>query len=148
MQLSEHFTLAEMTVSETAARQGLNNTPDADSTANLKRTCAMLEKVRALVGGPIVVTSGYRGPAVNAAVGGSKTSAHMTGRAADTNRPGLTPRQFAEKVKPKMKEFGIDQMILEFDSWVHLGIARVGETPRCQILTINNSTGGYVEGLC
>lgn len=145
MQLTEHFTLAEMTVSETAARRGINNTPGPAALENLKRTCAVLEQVRSLVGGPIVVTSGYRGPEVNAAVGGSKTSAHMTGRAADMNRPGLTPRQLAEKIVASKIAF--DQIILEFDSWVHIGIAEAGKTPRRQVLTINNSTGGYVEGL-
>lgn len=144
MQLSEHFTLAELTVSEAAARQHLDNTPRGIDFENLKRTAAMLEKVRAIVGCPIRVTSGYRAPAVNAAVGGSKTSAHMKGLAADTNAVGLTPRQFAEKIAPHLKELGIDQLILEFGAWVHLGLT--AGTPRYQVLT-KDATHDYVPGL-
>jgi zinc D-Ala-D-Ala carboxypeptidase len=145
MYLTTHFTLAEMTTSQTAARLGLDNTPGPDGEANLRRVAEVLEQIRAIVGGPIVISSGYRAPAVNAAVGGSSTSAHMKGLAADTNRPGLTPRQFAEKIVPHMAELGIDQLILEFDSWVHIGLSN--GPPRHEVLTINSGTGGYVSGL-
>ena len=145
MSLTKHFTLAEMTVSQTAARLGISNAPDAAAIANLKRVCEALELVRALVGGPIIVSSGYRGPALNRAIGGSTSSAHMVGLAADFDRPGLTPKQVAQKIAASKIPF--DQLILEYpDSggWVHLGLS--AGAPRRQVLTIKSGTG-YMPGL-
>lgn len=142
MQLSPNFTLSELTVSETAARKGLNNVPDAKALANLARLAGVLEQVRALVGRPVVVTSGYRSKAVNKAIGGSTTSAHMSGLAADINCPGLTVKQLAQKIAASGIQF--DQLIQEFDGWVHIGLSE--GPPRRQVLTIRKGTG-YVEGI-
>ena len=76
MNISEHFTLEEFTHSEAAARLGLDNTPGPIVTAYLKKTAVLMEQVRALLGKPIIVHSGYRSPQVNKAVGGVATSAH------------------------------------------------------------------------
>lgn len=141
MNLSSHFTLDELTISQTAARKGLDNTPPPEVLANLKRLAATLEEVRGLVGKPIVVSSGYRSNAVNRAVGGSKTSAHMSGLAADINCHGLSPVALAHVIKSSGIEF--DQLILEFDSWVHIAIA---DEPRRQLLTIRSGTG-YMKGI-
>jgi uncharacterized protein YcbK (DUF882 family) len=140
MRLSTHFTLAEMTTSETAARRGLPNNPGPAELSNLRRMANLLEQIRAKIGGPIVITSGYRAPAVNAAVGGSPNSDHMQGRAADCHRPGLTMRQFAERIVASGVPF--DNLILEFDSWVHIAVASEGATPRRQVGTISARTGG------
>jgi zinc D-Ala-D-Ala carboxypeptidase len=147
MQLSRHFTLSELTISETAARKGLNNVPPAKELANLARLAGVLEQVRALVNRPIVVTSGYRSKAVNKAIGGSTTSAHMSGLAADINCPPLTAKQFAQKINASGVQF--DQLILEFPDgagggWVHIGLSE--GPPRRQTLTIRKGTG-YVEGI-
>lgn len=84
MRLTEHFTYEEMTNSPTAKRLGLSNAPDAESLDNLKKLCEdVLEPLRAHWGKPIIVTSGYRAPSVNKAVGGAKNSDHMFGAAAD-----------------------------------------------------------------
>jgi len=83
MKLSEHFSLEELTVSETAARKGLDNTPDNDALFDLKRLASFLEDVRAAVGKPLRINSAYRAPEVNSSVGGSKTSQHCKGQAAD-----------------------------------------------------------------
>ncbi len=141
MILTEHFTLDEMTISETAARKGLDNTPGPQELANLKRTAETLEKVRALVNKPIIVSSGYRAPAVNAAVGGSKTSVHMKGLAADINVPGMKPDDLARLIAASDIEF--DQVILEYGRWVHVGIA---DKPRRELLTIRTGTG-YMKGI-
>lgn len=137
---TEHFALEEFTVSETAARRGLKNVPPAGSREmrNLERTAGVMERVRSLLGDkPVLITSGYRAPKVNAAVGGSKSSAHMHGLAADFSCPGFgTPREICRRLEPYMKELGIDQLIHEFNSWVHLGLRESG--PRHMALTIDN----------
>ena len=142
MQLSPHFTLSELTVSETAARRGISNVPDAKALANLARLAGVLEQVRSLVGRPVVVTSGYRSKAVNKAIGGSTTSAHMTGLAADINCPGLTPKQLCQRIEASGIQY--DQLILEFDGWTHIGLSE--GAPRRQELTIRKGTG-YLEGI-
>jgi len=142
MNLTDHFTLDELTISETAARQNIDNTPSPEVLANLKRLAATLEDVRALVGKPIVVSSGYRSPAVNKAVGGSVSSAHMTGLAADINCPGIKPAALAKLIKASGIVF--DQLILEYDRWVHIGLS--AKAPRGQLLTIRAGTG-YMQGL-
>lgn len=84
--LSAHFTLEELTHSTTAARRGLDNSPPANVLANLRVTALRMESVREVLGGRVIgVNSGYRAPAVNAAVGGSVTSSHMDGWAVDFN---------------------------------------------------------------
>lgn len=84
MKLSEHFTLEELTRSATAKARGIDNTPTERDKNNLKRLAAeVLEPLRKMAGVPIIVTSGYRCPKLNAAVGGEPTSQHMRGEAAD-----------------------------------------------------------------
>lgn len=138
--LTEHFTLEEFTDSQTAARKGIPNVPPIGSPAraNLMRTAETLEAVRTMLGDkPILVSSGYRSPAVNAAVGGSKSSAHTSGLAVDFSCPGFgTPKAICKKLEPHMKDLGIDQLIHEFDSWVHLGLT--GGDPRHMALTIDS----------
>ena len=80
--LSEHFTLEELIFSQTAMRKGIDNTPAPDIVRNLRRLAGALEDVRALLGAPVVISSGFRGEALNRAVGGARNSAHMRGLAA------------------------------------------------------------------
>lgn len=135
MLLSPHFTLEEFLVSETAARKGINNTPTDEVVANLKRLCERLELVRALFNAPVVITSGYRCPALNAAVGGAKDSAHMYGRAADFIVPGMgSPLHIATRIT-KYPNIVFDQLINEFDSWVHFGIEPEDVDARRQTMT-------------
>ncbi len=79
MRITPHFTLDEMTVSQLAAREGLDNNPPAEARANLQLLCNALEQVRALFGAPVIVSSGYRSPAVNQRIGGTLTSKHLQG---------------------------------------------------------------------
>jgi zinc D-Ala-D-Ala carboxypeptidase len=138
--LTEHFALEEFTDSQTAARQGINNVPPASSQErkNIQRTAEVMEDVRSILGHkPILISSGYRSPQVNAAVGGSKTSAHMSGLAADFTCPGYgKPIAVCKKLHPHMKELGIDQLIHEYDTWIHLGLS--AGAPRHQALTIDS----------
>lgn len=117
MKLSEHFTLEEMISSQTAAREGLDNTPDLMMVAQLKATCEHLEVVRELLGHPIIVSSGYRSAQVNIAVGGAKDSAHCKGFAADILCPGFGP---PFEVCKKLETLIFDQLIYEFGAWTHI----------------------------
>ena len=129
MNLSQNFTLDELTFSETAARNGIDNTPPDDVLENLQVLAAGLEDVRALLGGkPVNVSSGYRCAALNAYIGGSFTSAHMSGFAADFTCRGFgSPLDVARKIASVNAHlFGIgngiafDQLIVEFGRWVHI----------------------------
>lgn len=142
MNLSEHFTLEELTVSETAARQGLDNTPTGDALANLTRLAAFLEDVRELLGKPIHVNSAYRAPEVNASVGGSKTSQHCLGLAADLRVTGMTPDQVVKAIKASGLVY--DQLIREFSDpvkgggWTHVSIPPENKAARKQALIIDS----------
>lgn len=144
MNLSEHFTLDELTASQTAVRKGIDNTAPPAVVENLRRVAAVLEQIRALVGKPVTVSSGYRCPALNAAVGGARYSAHMQGLAADITVVGLTPKALAKAIIDAGIVF--DQLIYE-GTWVHIGLA--AGAPRSQVLTAT-FTGGhaaYTEGI-
>ena len=138
--LSEHFTLGEFITSQTAARYGIPNTPPANILENLKTTAAMLEKVRALLGdNPIYISSGYRSPDLNAAVGGASNSAHIFGQAADFTCPAAgNVREICEAIE--RSDIQYDQLIREFDAdghgWVHIAWR---DMPRRQALTIDGA---------
>lgn len=139
--LTEHFTLEELSRSTTAVRQGLDNTPPAKLVPNLKRVAEHLEIVRAHFGRPVNVYSGYRSPAVNKAVGGSATSAHRFGLAADFVVQGVSNREVCEWIQKNLADF--DQVIYEFGpkGWVHLGLAAKA---RKQALTAVKENGKTV----
>lgn len=143
--LSLHFTLDELTASQTAARAGIDNTPPADIMENLKRTAIALEHVRAILGCPVMVSSGYRCPALNAAIGGSKTSAHMRGLAVDFTVPAYGPPLKIARVLAA-SELPFDQLIHEYGRWVHLGLAEDQVRPRRELLSIFAGTG-YLSGI-
>ncbi|WP_308074286.1 D-Ala-D-Ala carboxypeptidase family metallohydrolase [Neisseria polysaccharea] len=155
MQITEHFSFKELTRSETARRLGLQNVPSAAEMANIQYTAEQLEKIRAYVGRGIVVTSCFRSERVNKAVGGSPTSAHRFGLAADCDAIGLTSLAFAKEII-KMRDEGkikFDQLILEFPergdgAWVHIGFRR-NSPMRNQIMTATKKNGKtvYLPGL-
>lgn len=120
MQLSDHFTLSELTVSANAARLGLSNDPPAEILERLKIVAAHMEMVRTALGGkPIRVTSCYRSPAVNRAAGGAKASAHMEGWAVDFQCPTFgTPIEVAVRLAKSGLTY--DQLIHEHGAWVHI----------------------------
>lgn len=138
MKLSPNFTLEELTHSEVAERQGLDNTPNEDVKANLVRLAKFLEQVRTVLGRPVMVNSAYRSPAVNAAVGSKPTSQHCLGCAADIKVPGLTPDNVVRELLKTNLEY--DQIIREFDSWVHISIPnKFADKPRKNALIIDKS---------
>jgi len=145
MNLSKHFSLEELTFSQTATRKGIDNRPDNDELLNLRGLANFLEVIREKVKKPIIITSGYRCPELNRAVGGSRSSAHMEGLAADIIAPSFgTPAELAELIAALDLEF--DQVILEFDRWVHVSVS---DNPRHQILTALSTPDGthYEPGI-
>lgn len=134
MNLSNHFTLEELTV--TSHRQ-FDNTPNASEIANLTRLAAFLEQVKTVLGGkPIMINSGFRSKKVNDAVGSKDTSQHRVGCAADFRVPGMTPNEVVKAIVDA--DIGYDQVIREFDSWTHISIPnKQGEAPRKQALIID-----------
>ena len=147
MKLTEHFTVEEMTHSEAATRRGLDNTCPDDLKANMQRVADALEVIRAHYNAPIYVTSCYRSPKVNKAVGGSPTSAHRFASAADFEVSGAQNIDVCRKVAELLPDF--DQIIYEFgpSGWVHLGFTN--KTPRKQLLSAVKRDGKtvYLPGI-
>jgi hypothetical protein len=142
--LSPHFSLAELAASQVATRKGIDNTPAPAIVANLTRLAALLEQVRALVGAPIAISSGYRSPPLNKAVGGAANSAHVLGLAADISTAKLAPRALAMLIRKS--DIAFDQLIYE-GAWVHIGLST--GAPRRQVLTAKFAGAGvsYVAGM-
>jgi hypothetical protein len=151
-QLSTNFSLSEMTKSETALRNNLDNTPGDAEIANLKMLAEkVLQPVRDHYGKGVKVNSGFRHPNVNAAVGGSKTSDHCLGQAADIEIPGVPNHELAEWIKGNLE---YTQLILEFytrgipdSGWVH--VSYVPSNLKKQDLTAVKENGKtvYLPGL-
>ncbi|MFA6470130.1 MAG: D-Ala-D-Ala carboxypeptidase family metallohydrolase [Bacteroidota bacterium] len=121
MKLSEHFSLDEMTRSDYAVRHDLKNDPSPEYIQNLIALCRnTLEPLREIIKKPIHISSGYRSPEVNEAIGGTKNSQHILGCAADIDVQGLT---IAELFDVASKFVPYDQVIHEFGQWVHISYA-------------------------
>ena len=142
MRLSTYFSYEELTQSGYATRHGIDNTPGRDELDNLKFTAEKLDRVRALLGVPVLVSSGYRCAKVNTAINGSKNSQHLKGQAVDFTAPSFgNPEQVARAIADSHIPF--DQLILEFGAWVHISFTKTN--PRGQILTIDRN--GTKQGL-
>ena len=139
MNLTANFTLEELTHSDTAARNGWDNTPNEAEIENLKRLAMLLQQVKTAVGGKaVMINSGFRNKQVNDSVGSKDTSQHRLGCAADLRIPGMTPRQVVEACITANIPF--DQIILEFDSWTHISVPNTPDAkPRGQKLIIDKT---------
>lgn len=151
MKLSEHFSLDELTHSDWAIRHGIDNSAPEHVIENLKRLAQRLETVRTVLGCPVYVSSGYRSALVNKGVGGSRTSDHMLGLAADIRAPEYgDPLQVARRIVKAGVPF--KQIIHEapgVGGWVHFAVEPEGVTPARDILTAKFGNGPvtYVRGL-
>lgn len=142
MNLSANLTLDEMLRSQTAARKGIPNVPTPTIIARMEVLGAtVFEPIRALLGVPLQVNSGYRSPELNKAVGGAKDSAHTRGEAVDIVPLGMSLRDAFDKIRTSPILF--DQLIYEMDSWLHVAIAREGAMPRRQQLLATGSPGKW-----
>ena len=137
--MTPHFTLDELTASETAERNGWDNTPNETELANLQRLAEFLEDVKEALGGkPIMVNSAFRSKQVNDAVGSKDSSQHRIGCAVDIRVPGLTPDEVVRTIIASGLPY--DQIIREFDRWTHVSIPNTPEAkPRKQALIIDRT---------
>jgi len=150
MNLSDNFALAELTRSTYATRHGINNVPtDAEVLANLEVLAQGLERIRKIVANPVHITSGYRSPKVNAGIGGSRTSDHMKGLAADIHVKGYSALALAKILADSQDVVGAKQIINEFGQWVHVSFPGVDEPPKGEVLTATRTPTGtqYTRGL-
>lgn len=151
-QLTKNFSLHELTKSETALRYDMDNTPGAVEIANLTDLAGkVLQPIRDHYGKGVKVNSGFRHPEVNAKVGGSKTSDHCKGQAADIEIPGVPNAELAEWIKDNLE---FRQLILEFytvgipdSGWVHVSF--VDGDNKKQVMTATKQGGKtvYLPGL-
>jgi hypothetical protein len=132
MNLSPHFTLEELTFT---THREFDNTPDALQINNLSRLAEFLEKVRDLLGKPMLIDSAFRSPYVNQAVGSTVRSQHLQGCAADFRVPGMTPEEVVKAIFESGLQY--DQLILEL-GWTHISIPNTSVTePREMALIID-----------
>lgn len=136
MNLSEHFTLEELTHTD---HREFDNVPNESELANLKRLAAFLETVKSAIGNkPIIVNSAFRCKQVNDAVGSSDKSQHRLGCAADIRVPQMTPDEVVKAIIAAGLPF--DQVIREFDRWTHVSIPNTADAkPRGQKLIIDKT---------
>ena len=148
MQLSKHFSLKEMTKSGTAARLGLDNTPNEEQIENLKALCEnILEPLRDYYESrPIMVSSGFRSEKLSEAIGSSSRSAHCQGMAVDFEIPGFDNKQVAAHIK---NNFDFDQLISEYyeegiadSGWIHVSFKRDGSNRKQSLI---KDKEGYKE---
>jgi len=144
--LTEHFSLEEMQKSETAVRLGLDNSIPKELIPNAIRVAEALEIIRAVDGKAIRITSCYRSPVVNKAVGGSPTSAHRFAFASDCEKEGVSVLELCKQAAEVIPDY--DQIIYEFGptGWMHIGFTN--KEPRKQLLTAikRNSKTVYLPG--
>ena len=136
MNLTEHFTLEELTHTD---HRELENIPNETEIKNLYRLAEFLETVKTVLGGkPIMVNSAFRSEAVNTAVGSKNTSQHRIGAACDFRVPGMKPDEVVRAIIAAGLPY--DQIIREFDAWTHISIPNtpVG-APRRQALIIDKA---------
>lgn len=139
MQLSPHFSLAELTKSNTAIRKGLDNTAPDYIVTRLGRTASKMELVRKICGDrAIIVFSGYRSDGVNKAVGGSPTSSHRDGDAVDFKVVGLSIKATIKLIRDS--DLSYDQLIDEFNAWVHIGFGPKQRQRTLSARKVNNKT--------
>lgn len=135
--LTQHFTLEELIASDTAVRHGIDNTPPPPIIEELKRTAALMENVRKLLGVPVLITSGFRCSTLNKLIGSKPSSKHVQGLACDFKAPGFgDPMTVCEELEASDILFG--KLILEFYSpdgggWCHIEVG----TER-KVFSINN----------
>jgi hypothetical protein len=152
MNLTKNFTLSEMTKSETALRHDMDNTPDQTVISNLQALAVhVLQPVRDHYGKGVKVNSGFRHPDVNAKVGGSKTSDHCRGMAADIEIPGVPNAELAEWIRSNLP---FTQVILEFytqgvpdSGWVHVSYDPANLKKQALTAVKQDGKTVYLQGL-
>jgi zinc D-Ala-D-Ala carboxypeptidase len=134
---SPNFSMDELTHSDTAARHGIDNTPNDNQKENLYKLAMEMEDVRELLGNNFIhISSGFRCVELNTLIGSKKTSSHVRGLACDFTARGYgNPNDIVFALINS--DIPYDQVILEFDRWVHISFCEDEEAPRRQALVIN-----------
>ena len=136
MRLTKNFSLDELTASGTAARLGIDNTPNDIQLQNLRRLAELLQQVRDHFQAPIFINSGFRCKALNDAVGSRDTSQHLKACAADIRISGVSPKEGVQRIIDAKIPY--DQIICEYDSWIHISVSNdPSDPPRQNALTID-----------
>ena len=151
MNLSENFVLDEFLVSQTASRQGIDNIPSPEVVENLRNLVVnILQPLRNKLG-PMCISSGFRCPQLNSAIGGAVNSQHIYGMAADINVPGMGNDELAEYIRDNMD---FDQVILEFHTlgqpasgWVHVSYNIKGNKKDVLTAVKQNGKTVYLKGI-
>lgn len=144
MKVSANFDLETLTFSETATRKGIVNSPGPLEIENLKRLCTVVLEPLKKQFPKMIVSSAFRSRKLNAAIGGSATSEHVNGNAADIYVPGVSPKDVAIWCSKNIK--GFDQVIWEWN-WTHIGLR---SNPRGELLTARKGPDGkavYSKGI-
>jgi hypothetical protein len=140
--LSANFTLPEFLRSEAAARHGIAMDPPREVVLNLERLAnEVLEPIREAVGGPLIITSGYRPAELNTLVGGAANSDHLYGRAADFHAVEMDLDELGEIVRRVCDSLPVAKAIREFGQWVHVSIEPLGVLPRRKYLVASRQAG-------
>lgn len=153
MKLSKNFNLNEFTKSATATARGIDNTPQGVHLENLKYVVEKIcQPARDYFGKPVKINSGYRSPALNTAVGGSKTSQHCNGEAVDMEIEGLPNKTLADWIAENCE---FDQVILEFynpaeganSGWVHASVRRDGKNRKSKLIAFKDGKSTRYEAV-
>ena len=133
MMLSKYFSLRELTFSKIAEDNDIDNTPTPDILEKLKHTASQLDKVRELLGKPVNISSGYRCLQVNRRLGSKDSSQHLKAEAVDFKCELFgSPKKVFDTIKASNIQF--DQLILEFNSWVHISFVKTGGRRECLVV--------------
>jgi hypothetical protein len=151
--LSDNFRLSEFLKSQTASRRGIDNSPTDEHIKNMKILVDnVLQPLREDLGKPLVITSGYRSKALNDAIGGSTSSQHSKGQAADIECLGMSNRDLAIFIRDN---YDFDQLILEFynpdegenSGWVHVSFSEGNNRKEVMTALKQNGTVNYQYGI-
>jgi zinc D-Ala-D-Ala carboxypeptidase len=140
--VSTHFHWAETYASELAERHAIDNTPPDALRLAIIDTAASMDRVRRLLGAPVLVSSWYRCLELNRLLGSQDSSQHLSGRAVDFRSPAFgPPARVFDFLRALRRDIDVDQLILEYPQrpsggWVHISFT---ETPRHQALVIDDN---------
>ena len=135
--MSRYFTQKELIASTEAYKRKIDNTPGEEEKAHLEELIKFMDDIRRAWGSAIIVTSGYRCPELNEAVGGAKKSAHQTGYAVDCVPANNKKKEFFEFCKEYLKNREFDELLLERNSrgsiWCHIALKSIDGKQRKKI---------------
>ena len=138
--MSRYFTQKELIASTEAYKRKIDNTPGEEEKAHLEELMEFMDGIRSAWGSAIIVTSGYRCPELNEAIGGAKKSAHQTGYAVDCVPANNKKKEFFEFCKEYLKDRDFDELLFERNSkgaiWCHIALKSIDGKQRKKIKTL------------